>query len=106
MTTRTSISRRMLVIVTVLLAATLALPAQTRITPPANKYKPADDVKLGLEAAAQARKELPIMNDRQLSDWVDRVGRRLVNAIPPELQHSEFRYSFEEVNQKEINAFA
>src|SRR5207342_3237681 len=70
------------------------------------KYAPADDVKLGLEAAAQARKQLPLLDDRVVADWVDRVGRRLVAAIPPELQHGEFKYSFEEVNQKEINAFA
>jgi Zn-dependent protease with chaperone function len=85
---------------------TLSLPAQTRVVPPANKYSPADDVKLGQEAAAQARKELPMLNDRLVSEWVDRVGRRLVAAIPAELQHNEFRYTFDEINQKEINAFA
>jgi len=84
----------------------MVVPAQSRIVPPANKYSPADDVKLGTEAAAQARRELPLLNDRVVSEWVDRVGQRLVAAIPADLQHREFRYSFDEVNQKEINAFA
>jgi hypothetical protein len=34
------------------------------------------------------------------------VGGRLVEAIPPEFRHPEFKHSFEVVNQKEINAFA
>jgi beta-barrel assembly-enhancing protease len=91
------------------LAVTVALTtasAQTRIVPPKNKYSAADDVKLGQEAASQVRKELPLMNDRTVDDWVEDIGDRLVAAIPPELRHNEFRYTFDEVNQKEINAFA
>jgi hypothetical protein len=80
--------------------------AQTRIVPPDNKYKPADDVKLGQEAAQQAMQQLPLLNDAAVEEYVAGIGRRLVNAIPPELQHPEFRYSFRVVNQKEINAFA
>ena len=80
--------------------------AQTKITPDRNKYSPADDVKLGREAADEARKQLPMLNDNRVDDYVESIGRRLVNAIPSELRHSEFRYTFEVVNQKEINAFA
>jgi hypothetical protein len=81
-------------------------PAQTKVTPPENKYSVADDVKLGQEAAAQARKELPMLNDSRVDDYVDRVGERLVSAIPPEFQKPEFKYSFDVINQEEINAFA
>src|SRR5882672_614128 len=84
----------------------LLLAAQTTITPPDNKYSPADDVKLGLEAKAQAEKQLPIMRDDAVTSYVEGLGRRLVAAIPPELQHPEFRYTFEVVNVREINAFA
>jgi beta-barrel assembly-enhancing protease len=80
--------------------------AQTRITPDKNKYSPAQDVELGLQAAAEAKKELPMLNDDGIDDYVEGVGRRLVNAIPQEFRHSEFRYTFDVVNQKEINAFA
>ncbi len=86
------------------LAATAA--TQTKITPDKNNYKPADDVKLGQEAAAEVRKELPLLSDSRIDAWVSDVGRKLVDAIPQEFRHSEFRYTFEVVNQKEINAFA
>ena len=80
--------------------------AQTKIAPDKNKYTPAQDVQLGQEAAAEVRKELPLLNDNRVDQWVDGIGRRLATAIPPELQHKEFRYTFDVVNQKEINAFA
>ena len=45
-----------------LLSVVLALPAaaQTRITADKNNYSPAEDVKLGREAAEEVRKELPM----------------------------------------------
>ena len=82
------------------------LAAQTVITPPDNKYSPADDVKLGQEAAAQAEQQLPVMRDDAVTSYIEDLGRRLVAAIPSNLQHAEFRYSFKVVNVREINAFA
>jgi len=82
------------------------LTAQTRITAPDNKYTPAQDVQLGREAAAEAEKQLPVMRDDAVTSYVEEIGQRLVNAVPPELRHSEFRYSFKVVNVREINAFA
>ena len=64
------------------------------------------DVELGQEAAAEARKQLPMLNDGRVDDYVERVGENLVMRIPPEFRHAEFRYTFDVVNQKEINAFA
>ena len=90
--------------VTAVLTASSA--AQTRITAPPNKYSPAQDVQLGQEASAEVRKELPMLNDDRVDGYVEEVGRRLVAAIPPEFRHPEFRYTFDVVNQKEINAFA
>jgi len=87
------------------LAASI-VSAQTRITPPANKYKPSQDVELGRKAADEARNQLPVMHDDAVTSYVDGVGRRLVAVIPAELQHSEFEYTFEAVNVREINAFA
>jgi hypothetical protein len=87
------------------LAATVA-SAQTRVVPPKNSYTPAQDVELGRQAAAQAEQQLPILRDDLVTSYVESIGRRLVAAIPPELQHPEFRYSFKVVNVREINAFA
>ena len=85
---------------------TLTVGAQTKIVAPKNNYAVQDDVKLGREAAAEVAKELPLLNDQRLEDYVETIGRTLAAAIPPEFQHSEFRYTFDMVNQKEINAFA
>src|SRR5262245_6915084 len=80
--------------------------AQTRITPPKNKYSPNDDVKLGRDAAAQVEQQLPLLRDDAVTSYVSDIGQRLVDAIPAELRHPEFRYTFKVVNVKEINAFA
>ena len=107
MTSRTlSIGTRVALTLGCTAALTVAASVQTRIAPDKNKYALADDVKLGRDAAAQVRKEMPLIRDGAVDEWVQSVGRRLVAAIPPELQHKEFSYTFEVVNQKEINAFA
>src|SRR6266849_6233114 len=83
-----------------------ALGGQTIITPPKNNYTPAQDVELGRQAAAQVEQQLPILHDEDVTSLVASLGRRLVDAIPQELQHAEFRYSFQVINVREINAFA
>ncbi len=84
-----------------------ALPgAQTKVTAPANKYNVSQDVELGRKAASEARSQLPIMRDDAVTSYVEGIGRRLVDAIPAEFRHSEFQYTFETVNVREINAFA
>jgi hypothetical protein len=80
--------------------------AQTKIVYHANKYKINDDVKLGREAAQQAEQQLPVLRDRQATDYLERVGQRLVANIPPEFQHPEFHYYFKVLNVSDINAFA
>jgi hypothetical protein len=99
------VPRTQAAILAVVLSATIA-SAQTKITPPKNKYDPQDDVKLGREAAGQVEQQLPLLSDDNVSSYVSDIGQRLVAAIPPELQHPEFRYTFKVVNVKEINAFA
>jgi Zn-dependent protease with chaperone function len=98
-------SRFLLTAGAIVTSATLVV-GQTRVTPPSNKYTPEQDVQLGRQAAAEARQQLPIMKDDSVTSYIEDIGRRLVAAIPPELQHSEFRYTFEAVNVREINAFA
>ena len=89
-----------------LLASAALVGGQTQVTAPKNKYSPADDVKLGREAAQEVEKEMPVMRDSQVNAYLDRIGQRLAENIPAEFRHSEFRYSFTGVNMKEINAFA
>jgi predicted Zn-dependent protease len=90
------------------LTAALALPAatQTRIERHKNSYSPQQDVELGQQAAAEVRQQMPLLNDGRTEDFVERIGERLVDEIPAEFQEPQFRYSFDVVNLREINAFA
>ena len=95
----------------VVVAASLAAfvvtaAAQTPVAAPKNKYTPADDVKLGQEAAQEVEKEMPVMRDEQVNAYLNAIGRRLAESIPSEFRHPEFRYTFTGVNLKDINAFA
>jgi Zn-dependent protease with chaperone function len=84
----------------------LAAFGQTRIEAPKNKYKISDDVQAGQQAAQQVYQQMPILRDNVVDSYVESVGRRLANAIPAEFQHPEFRYSFDVVDARDINAFA
>jgi beta-barrel assembly-enhancing protease len=85
---------------------TVGLAAQTQVTPPKNSYTPAQDVQLGLQAASEVERQLPVMRDEVLASYVERLGHRLVDAVPPDLQQPQFQYTFKAVNVREINAFA
>ena len=49
-------------------------PAPTQIKLPKNKYTPAQDVQLGLEAAAEVRKEYPVIDNGLIKDYLARLG--------------------------------
>ena len=80
--------------------------AQTVVTDPRNKYTPAQDVQLGREAAAQVEKQVRLLRDEEVNSYIERLGRRFVEATPAAVQHPEFRYTFKVVDAPEINAFA
>lgn len=99
-------SIRTLGVMALLLTLTLSPLAQTRITPPKNPYKPAQDVELGRQASAEVAKQTRVLNDDEVQRYIERIGRRLVNNLPPQFQFPEFEYSFKVVEAKDINAFA
>ena len=82
------------------------LAAQSLIKLPKNRYTPEQDVKLGLEAAAEVRQQYPIIEDQEIARYLTRLGDRLVAVAPAELKQPVYQYSFTPVNLKEINAFA
>jgi Zn-dependent protease with chaperone function len=92
--------------------AVLAIPAsalaqcQQVTAAPKNRYSIQEDVQAGQQAAQEAERQLPVMNDRDIDDYVNRIGQRLVAAIPSQFQHPEFRYTFRVINAREINAFS
>jgi predicted Zn-dependent protease len=85
----------------------LLLAQGTQITPPKNRYSAAEDVQLGREAANEVVRQMPLLPENgDVDSYVERVGARLVEAIPPQFRHNEFRYEFSVVNARDINAFA
>src|SRR3954463_11821687 len=99
-------SVRSAVLLTMVCASAAGVVAQTPVKAPKNKYTPEQDVKVGREAAAQIRKQYPIITDAGIARYLAKLGDRLVAAAPPELNNPVFEYSFTPVNLKEINAFA
>jgi len=95
--------------VSLLLVVALSAPTllgQTAIKLPKNKYTPQQDVELGREAAAEVRKQYPIIRDERITGYLTTLGDRLVAAAPADLKQQVYEYSFTPVNLKEINAFA
>jgi hypothetical protein len=84
----------------------IVVGAQTRITPPKNKFTPEQDVEIGLKAAQEARNEYPVIDDPKIQAYLTGLGDLLVEHAPQELKYPAFQYSFTPVNLKEINAFA
>ena len=76
----------------------------SRFHPGFNLFSKEQDVQLGQENAAQVRKQMPIVNDPFLTEYVNRVGKKL--AASQEAKESGFPFSFEVVADPSINAFA
>src|SRR5205823_10904955 len=63
-----------------------------------------DQEKLGLQAAAEVYKQMPVLPDSNpVSQYVQQLGKKLERVIP---QQYSWPYQFHVVQQKEINAFA
>ena len=76
--------------------------AQTQLRPGFNLFKPEEDVELGRDSAVKAEEQLPILNDAEVTAYVDRIGQRLAakaGGYP-------YQYHFKVVNASDINAFA
>src|SRR2546425_7601567 len=57
---------------------------------------------MGRESAKQAEMQLPILNDRQATSYIDTLGNQLASHAPGE----KYPYQFKIVNDTAINAFA
>lgn len=88
----------------VLLLATAPSWAQLKEYKPSrlNFFSKEQDVQLGKEAAAEVRKGMPLISNSELANYIKRIGERLAKSP----RAGGFPYTFEVVNDKEINAFA
>jgi predicted Zn-dependent protease len=75
---------------------------QRTLKPGWNLFSPQQDIQLGKEAAAEVEKQVAIVDNRELTDYISNIGKKL--ASQPEA--GQFPYSFKVVYDKSINAFA
>ena len=105
---RTQFVHRAVAIILIRLLTSPAFAA-TPITPQLPNPGPVrmskqDQEKLGLQAAGEVYKQMPVLPDSSpLTQYVQRLGKRLVAQIP---QQYSWPYQFHVIEQKEINAFA
>lgn len=76
----------------------------TTFRPGFNLFSKEQDVQVGQETAAQVRKQMTMVKDPFLNQYVSNVGKRLANA--QEAKDSGFPFTFEVVADPSINAFA
>ena len=96
------LSKIALSLVLVMALVTPASADRTNLKPGWNIFSPEQDVEMGRQVAAEAERELPVLNNRQATSYIDALGKRLASRAPGE----RYPYQFKIVNDKGINAFA
>src|SRR5947209_14013412 len=93
----------------VLMAAlcVIALPAgllaqPTQVKPGFNIFSEQQDVEIGRQSAAEAERQLPLLNDRRVEGYATEIIRRLAAAAPG----AKYPYQLRVVNASDINAFS
>ncbi|MDP9263743.1 MAG: M48 family metallopeptidase [Acidobacteriota bacterium] len=100
-----SLHRNVALAATVVLALALAPMAQaqrTQLKPGWNMFSPQQDVEVGQQVAYEAERQLPLVYDSRVDDYLNTLGRRLAAHAPGQ----RFPYTYKMVNDPTINAFA
>jgi predicted Zn-dependent protease len=93
---------RLIIIALILLTVTVRAE-RTRLKPGFNAFSPAQDIDMGKQSAAQIEKEINLITDRDITNYVASLGAQLAARAPNE---NKFPFTFKVVDEKEINAFA
>ena len=81
-----------------------AIPGPELPNPGSVSMSREDQQKLGLQAAAEVYKQMPVLPDSSpVAQYVQQLGRKMERVIP---QQYTWPYQFHVVQQKDINAFA
>ena len=91
----------------VALALGMAVTAQadrTQLRPGFNLFSPQQDVELGHKVAKDAERQLPMLNDSRVDNYLNQLGHRLDAHLPSGAPAYPFQYKC--VNDSGINAFA
>jgi len=89
--------RRAATLITAVLLLALAAPAGA-----IDLVSVKDEIAIGRQANADARKQMPELTDREVREYVRALGARLAKSAPG----PRYPYSFTVANYREINAFA
>ena len=96
------VARGMFALMLTLSLTTGIAQAQTKINSGWNLFSPQQDAEIGAQSAVEAERQLPLLRDADVENYVNRIGQRLAqNAGGP-----NFQYRFRVVNASDINAFA
>src|SRR2546425_2210103 len=102
MVSKTSKFVTILGLILALVVTAYAADSRTKLKPGWNLFSPQQDIEMGRESAKQAEMQLPILNDRQATSYIDTLGKQLASHAPGE----KYPYQFRIVNDTSINAFA
>ena len=91
-----------LVAVLSLVLAPMAWADRTALKPGWNMFSVQQDVEVGQQVSVDAEKQLPMLRNSRVDNYVNNLGRRLAAKAPG----TEFPYQFKVVTDRAINAFA
>jgi len=77
---------------------------KVQFKPGFNLFSPQQDAQLGKQSSTQVDKQLRLLNDPEVLQYLNSLGKKLVAYAPN--NHAEYVWQFKVVNSMEINAFA
>ena len=92
----------MLVALVALILSPLAWAQRTQLKPGWNMFSPQQDVEMGQQVSRDAEKQVPMLNDARVDNYLNNLGRTLAGHTPGE----RYPYQYKCVNDRAINAFA
>ncbi|HXM93797.1 MAG TPA: M48 family metallopeptidase [Candidatus Dormibacteraeota bacterium] len=91
-----------LLAVVALVVAPVARADRTPLRPGWNLFSPDQDVQVGQQVSKDAERQLNMMNDSRVDNYLNNIGQRLTAHAPG----YKFHYTYKAVNDPAINAFA
>ncbi|MGH9357159.1 MAG: M48 family metallopeptidase, partial [Terriglobia bacterium] len=92
------------VVIGMLLPIALYAISELNFKPGFNLYSVQQDVTAGRQSAAQVEKQMPMLHDAAVSQYVNQLGRKLASFAPN--NQPVYVWDFFVVNTNDINAFA
>lgn len=85
-----------------LVVAPLAWADRTQLKPGWNMFSAQQDVEVGQQVAKDVERQVPMLNDSRVDNYLNNLGQRLSTHAPG----YKFPYTYKTVNDRAINAFA